>query len=429
MMSQTLILGAGLTGLGCARRLKGAMVCEALDHVGGHAYSHPQGGLHFDEGAHICHAKDEAWLKLLYAQAGAVNRITQSRVASYWHGHWMTYPVQNHLRDLPPDLRIRALDDLVTAQVAHQGRTPAHYEEWCRFQYGDFLTDQFYREYTDKYWRTPMAAMGTDWLAGRLLPSQLSRIVHGAIAPLDEKQSVFSLFHYPKRGGFFAFFRGLYDGVEVRLGKRAVRVDLRAREVRFADGTTAGFNQLVSTIPLNTLVDITTDAPDALREAARGLRCTQLMGVNLVVNKPKLSPYHWFYIYDKEIDVSRVKVTSNVAPESVPAGTTALQTELFVRDDEQFDVERQKRKAVCDMAELLRFDPDRDVLSADHVIVRHAYPIPLADRQARADLITAWFEERGVHPAGLFGRWKYIWSDQAFSAGRDLADRLQALNE
>lgn len=423
-MSPTLILGAGLTGLGCARQLRGAVVFEAQDHVGGHAYSHAQHDIYFDEGAHICHAKDEAWLKLLYQQAGKVRRIEQSRVGCWWHGHWLTYPVQNHLRDLPPDLRIRALDDLVKAQVQYQGKSAAHYEEWCRFQYGDYLTDHFYREYTDKYWRVSMAEMGTDWLAGRLLPSQLSRIIHGAIAPLDEKQSVFSLFHYPERGGFFAFFKGLYDGLDVRLGVRAIHLDPNSRVVGFSDGTETRFDRLVSTIPLTELVRITPSAPDDLRETARGLRCTQLLCVNLVIAKPDLSPYDWFYIYDADIDVARVKVISNVAPNSVPRGTTVLQTEQFVRDDERLEIPARMAKTVRDLARVVRYDPERDVSAAAHVHVHHAYPIPTLDREARAQRVIDWFEARGIYPAGLFGRWKYLWSDQAYASGHALAQRL-----
>lgn len=423
-MSKTLILGAGLSALGCARHLPGAVICEASDHVGGHAFSHEQHGIFFDEGAHICHAKDEAWLNLLYQQAGAVRRIEQSRVGCWWHGHWLTYPVQNHLRDLPPDLRIRALDDLVTAQVTHQGKTAAHYEEWCRFQYGDYLTDHFYREYTDKYWRVPMAEMGTDWLAGRLLPSQLSRIIHGAIAPLDEKQSVFSLFHYPERGGFFAFFKGLYDGLDVRLGRRAVGVDPKSRVVAFADGTEMRYDRLVSSIPLTELVRMTQGVSDELLESARGLRCTQLLCVNVVIQKPDLSPYDWFYIYDADIDVARVKVTSNVAPNSVPPGATVLQTEQFVRDDEPLDIPARVAKTVRDLAPILHYDAECDARVAGHVHVRHAYPIPTRDREARAQRIIDWFETRDIYPAGLFGRWKYLWSDQAYAGGKALAARL-----
>ena len=82
MHTNTIILGAGLTGLGAARELPGSVVYEAKDHPGGHVYSHHQGGLHFDEGAHICHAKDPEWVELLKKKLLADPQITQTESGS-----------------------------------------------------------------------------------------------------------------------------------------------------------------------------------------------------------------------------------------------------------------------------------------------------------------------------------------------------------
>ena len=174
-MSGTVILGAGLSGLGCARNIPGARIFEAQSHAGGHAYSHELDGVFFDEGAHICHSRDPEWLKQLFKNAGAVEHVAQSDVASYWHGRWITYPTQNHLRDLAEEDRIAALSDFVEAQTRASGESPANYREWLEGQYGTFLTERFYSEYTKKHWRVPMEELGTDWLGGRVLPSQIPR--------------------------------------------------------------------------------------------------------------------------------------------------------------------------------------------------------------------------------------------------------------
>lgn len=425
MNNSVVILGGGLTGLGCAKHLPGSVIYEAKDHPGGHVFSHEQGGVHFDEGAHICHAKDEDWLKQLYANAGDVVKMNQSRVSNWWHGQWVTYPVQNHLRDLPEDLRIRALSEIVSAQMMVADAKPKNYDEWCRAQYGNFLTDNFYREYTEKYWRTKMEEMDIDWLAGRLLPSQIERIVHGAIAPLDEKQSVFSTFHYPARGGFFAFFEKFYEGIDVQFDARCIEVDVTKREVLFADGQRVSYQRLINTTPLNEFVRNIrgVDVPDRVSEAAEELRHTQLIGINFIVNRKLDLPYHWFYIYDSDIDVSRVKVMSNLIPETTPPGKTVLQTEIFRRDDEAFDVEALKAKAVVDMARILQFDPG-DVEMIDHVTASHAYPIPMLGRIKAVEDITTWLAEHRIQSIGLCGKWKYVWSNQAFAAGREAAERI-----
>ncbi len=423
MSENCVILGAGLTGLGAASVAPAAVVYDQHDGPGGHVRSHEIGGVHFDEGAHICHARDPAWREQLTRHAGRIVEVSQSRVASYWHGHWLTYPVQNHLRDLPQPERNRALEELLAAQKANANRRPANYAEWVRYQYGDFLAENFYRAYTNKYWRTPMEAMDTDWLSGRLLPAQLETIIRGAHEQQEEKQSVFSSFLYPEKGGFFAFFSPFAHGIEIRTGARLVDLDLQEKRLRFADGRTVGYERLISTIPLPDLVAATRSAPASIASSARTLRHTQLLCVNMIVDRPHLSPYHWFYIYDEEFEVSRVKVMSNVTPTGCPANTTVLQTEIFRRDDEMLDAKALEKRAVEEMGRLLGFDPVRDVRVSGSTRSSHAYPIPTLGRATTVATIADWYDDQGVLTAGLYGRWKYMWSDQAFAAGREAARR------
>lgn len=426
MNEEIIILGAGVAGLGAARALPGARVFEATDHPGGHCYSHELDGVFFDEGAHICHAKDPNWLQMLYAAADDVEQISACDVSNHWQGHWVGYPVQNNLRDLPLAERTAALKDFVRAIHDSSSTEPANYLEWCRKQYGDYLTDQFYRLYTDKYWRVGMEELGTDWLGGRLLPSQIDRIVEGAFAEPLDSQAVFAQFHYPARGGFYAFFEPLFRDLPILYNERAVEVNVKRREVLFNSGRVESYEKLASSIPLPELVRMIPFAPADVRAAGGMLRHLQLLVVNLIVDRPDLTPCHWFYIYDPDVDVARVKVNSNVAPRSVPVGRTALQCEIFRRMDEPMPVEELRDKAIRDMAKLLGFDPARDVHAMQAVPVSHAYVISDLQRAAAVDTIRSWLEERCIYPMGLFGRWKFIWSDAAYRSGRDMAEAVCA---
>ena len=417
-----MVLGAGLAGLGCARALPGCRVFEAKSHVGGHAYSHPLGGVAFDEGAHICHSKDDDFLRLISAAAGRVVTVP-SVVRNAWRGAWLSYPVQNHLHQLPLPLRVAALTDLVVAQT-QRGPEPADYEAWCRRQYGACLSNTFYRPFTHKYWRVGMEQLATDWLAGRLLPAQLPRIIAGAFAAQPEDQAVFARFRYPARGGFFGFFAPLYDGLRVHTNERAVEIDLRRRTVAFASGRRESYDLLASSIPLPHLLALCKDVPPALREQAARLRHTQLVCVNLIVNVPQLTDCHWFYVYDEDVAAARVSVPSNLAPGSAPAGTTALQAEVFRRDDETCDVDAIAEDAVADLARLLHFD-GRDVVCAKAVHVRHAYVLGDHARAGAVARCLDWLEEHDVYSMGLYGRWQYVWSDTAFRQGEETATALR----
>lgn len=418
-----LILGAGLSGLGCARGLPGARVREAQDHPGGRAYSHVLDGLAFDEGAHICHSRDAAWLELVGRAAGDVELIAQSRVSNWWHGHWVTYPVQNHLHDLPPDVRLAALADFVRAQVECRDVEPRHYLEWCLSHYGRYLTEQFYALYTRKYWRMPMEELATDWLAGRLMPSQVERILAGALGPQEEQQSTFAAFRYPARGGFYAFTRALFEAQPIACGKRAVAIDPARRRVAFADGSAEEYECLASSVPLPELVGMTAGAPPAAQEAARRLRWLQLLTVNLVVRRPDLAPFHWFYLYDQDLEAARVSLPSRLAPRAAPAGATVLQAEVFRRHDEAPAPPALAEQVARDLGRVLGF-PAGDAAICGTVAVPCSYVISDRPRAAAVEFLHHWLEERDIYPMGLGGGWRFIWSDAAFRSGEETARRI-----
>ncbi len=412
-----MVLGGGLAGLGFARHWPGCRVFEAEAVPGGHAQSHEFAGAWFDRGAHICHSQDKGWLELVRAHA-PLHEMVKSVVLNHKGVQWFAYPVQNHLADLSPADCDAALSSFLEAQEKFRGRIPNNYEEWCRFQYGDFLLEQFYRLYTAKYWHVPMAELATDWLGGRLLPSQVESIVAGARGHQEEKQAVFNRFLYPKRGGFYAMLEHLAEGVDLRLNRRAVRVDASKRRVYFEGGAEEEFETLVSTIPLPHLISMTVDAPTSVREAAGKLRYLRQYCVNLVVARPKLHAANWFYVYDPDIALSRVSFPFSLSGEV--NGRTAIQAEIFVPGDARPDEQLLLDQAVNDLARLLKFDR-AELLGAEIRCYPVSYVVSDLNRAAAVGVVREWLQSRGIETAGLYGNWAYIWSDRAFESGRALA--------
>ena len=407
------ILGAGLAGAGAARAFPGARIYEAEKEPGGYARSHEFAGAWFDCGAHICHSRDEKWLSLVTGHA-PLHEMTESRVLNHKEGRWFSYPVQNHLADLPEDECRAALEEFLAAQKMYRGREPRNYEEWCRFQYGDALLEGYYRLYTRKYWHMPMAELATDWLGGRLLPGQVETILAGAKGRQPEKQAVFNRFRYPKEGGFFTLVRHLFDGLPIEFGKEAIEMDIIARQVRFSDGTLADYETLVSTIPLPKLVLMIKDVPKSVREAAQKLRFLQHCCVNFVVDRETLGDADWFYIYDSDIPAARVSFPFRLAGN--PAGHTAVQAEVFFSGDSRPNENDVLEKTLCDMERLLKFNKN-EVIAAEIRREPVSYVVSDLNRAAAVRYIRDWLATQGIRTAGLFGSWFYIWSDSAYASG------------
>jgi len=419
--NSTLILGAGLAGLGAALSIDGARIYEAADHPGGHAYSRPLGEFHFDQGAHIVHSKTPSYLQLIADSCPDTNVLASSTVKNYWNGSFIGYPVQNHLADLPESMRASALSALVRANVEWAGREPRDYAEWVRASYGTVLADEFYSVFTEKYWRRPMSSLGTDWLAGRLIPTDLDNIVRGALGSDVQRQEVFKTFRYPKKGGFFGFFEQLYDRFDILYRRRAVELDPKRKVVTFDDGSTVGYEHLISTIPLPELVSITTTAPAHIQEAAKQLHHTKLLCVNIVVGQPKISNNHWFYVYDQSIEAARVSIPSNLIGSDTPS--SAIQAEVFRDHREDWNPEMIAQAVEKSLKSILGFSSN-DVITQSWQVVPHAYVISDLNRSSATKSILDWLETQSMHTAGLYGRWHYLWSDQALASGIRAANKI-----
>lgn len=423
-MEGVFILGAGLAGLGCGLELPGAVLFEAANHPGGHAYSHELGGYHFDEGAHISHTRDDEFLTTIKRHAEGVHSFSPSIVRNYRRGVWTGYPIQNSLADVPRSECAVALSDLVIAHVNAASGTPADYEEWCRRQYGDYLTDNYYSAFTRKYWRRSPSELSTDWLGGRLIPSDLPNVIRGALGEPVDAQASFASFHYPTAGGFFGFFDTMYSSVDVERGHKAVEIDVGRRQIHFSNGAVCGYDDLASSIPLPDLIRMIPDAPGSVRDAAGRLHHTKLLCVNVVVSVPNLTDLHWCYVYDDDIPAARISFPSNLSPRN--SSSTAIQAEVFRDHREPWNPQALFEETLNSLANMFGFNPTEEVIDAAFVVVPYAYVVSDHDRAAAVDHTLRWLGEVQIQSMGLYGRWRYLWSDQSYASGREAAHKIKA---
>ncbi len=424
-MDDIIVLGAGLAGLGFAHENPSARIFEKNQHPGGRAFSCPVDGYFFDQGAHISHTKKEDFRRLICSALDKVNQIKSSNVSNYWKGLWMTYPVQNHLNQLPQNQKVEALIDLVMSHVDQNKNEAVNYLQWCQKQYGNFLTHNFYEVFTQKYWRVEMEQLATDWLGGRLIPSLVPNIIRGAFSSQQEKQTSFNKFYYPKQGGFFAFFESLYSELDIQFNEKAVELDVNKKQITFSSGRKESYDILANSIPLPELINMINPIPASVKQAVEMLRHTKLLCVNMVISKPALTKNHWCYIYDHDIGPARVSFPGNLSAASEQNEVSMLQAEIFRRDNENWDTESLTQDTISQMANMYGFDAQRDVALANSFVVPYAYVISDINRQPLVSYLLSWLREKDVFSMGLYGKWKYVWSDVAYYSGRETANEIK----
>ena len=429
-MSEIAILGAGMAGLGAARRLTAEglapVIYDKNSYPGGHAASFAHGDFIFDDGPHISFTKNERLQKLFADSVDGRFEVIQTRVNNHWRGHWIKHPAQCNLHGLPTDLVVDAIRDFVDSGQRESGDI-RHYGDWLLAAYGKTFAETFPMQYGLKYHTTTADNMTVDWLGPRLYRPSLEEVLRGALSPVTPEVHYVDHFRYPTRGGFVAFLKRLLDGLRLKLDHEVTRIEPSERRLTFSDGHQATYDHLVSSLPLPELIARIDGAPQDVTAAARHLACTTCVVVNLGVDREDLSEAHWTYFYDDDFIFTRLSFPHMLSPHNVPPGAGSIQAELYYS--------AKYRPLADDPADLIEptiHDLRRCGLlrDDDRILHRNATSVPYAnvifdlDRPAATETVLGYLQDIGIATGGRYGRWGYHWTDESFESGEAAAQEV-----
>jgi protoporphyrinogen oxidase len=152
--------------------------------------------------------------------------------------------------------------------------------------------------------------------------------------------------YFPLYGGIGETFRRMANEFpgKVQRGKELVEVDPARRSVFFADGTGDTYDVVVSTAPLDLVVQRMKGVDGMLLDASQDLHYNNLLVVDLGLSKKIETGRCWIYFADKEIPCHRATYFSHYSPNNVPNGDTesysSLMCEISFRIGENPDPER-----------------------------------------------------------------------------------------
>jgi len=462
-----LVIGMGPTGLGAAKRLHQLdnlswLIVDSDEKAGGLASTDvtPEGFL-YDVGGHVIfsHYKyfddciDEALPK-------DGDWYTHQRISYVrYKGLWVPYPFQNNISMLPKEDQAMCLDGVIDAALAARVATtkPKDFDEWIVRMMGEGIANIFMRPYNYKVWAVPTTKMQCQWLGERVAAPDVKTVVKNTVlGKVAGNWGPNATFRFPARdgtGGIWIAVANTLPNEKKRFGKKGTvtKVDAQKKVVTMADGTTIGYDKLVSTMNVDQLVEKMGN--QELISLSKGLyySSTHVIGVGIRGARPeRIGDKCWLYFPEDNCPFYRATIFSNYSPYNQPEASVKLPTITLANGTKpsssepregpywsiMLEVSQSSLKPV-DEANLLKeciqglintdmIKPEDEIVSTYHRKFDHGYPTPSLEREGVLKQLLPKLQDLGIYSRGRFGSWRYEVGNQdhSFMLGVEAADHI-----
>jgi len=411
------IIGAGPTGLGAGYRLaelghEDFVILEANDYVGGLATSFTdERGFTYDIGGHVMFSHYSYYDELVEKLMDGDYTELQREAWVWMEQRFIPYPFQNNIRGLDRQTVYDCVSGLIEAQ--RQQRPAANFAEWVDGMFGRGIAEHFMLPYNFKVWATPPELMNYIWIGERVSVVDVDEILRNVL--LDEDHISWgpnNTFKYPARGGTGSLYAGLRTFVEdhLRLETSVRSVDPVRKVVTVADGQEFPYDVLLSTMPLNRLINVLVDVDEEVKTATGDLVWSGSHIVGVGIDRPANSTKNWIYFPEPDVPFYRVTYLSNYSPYMTPRPDQTL----FLTETSQSRFKPEDPTTIVDrvidglVSTGLMNESDRDLIVTTWLCSPDmSYPVPSVGRDAALGVIQPWLQGHDIWSRGRFGAWLY----------------------
>jgi protoporphyrinogen oxidase len=413
MQVDNLVLGAGIAGLSYAyeKRNKKTVIFEAENYAGGLCHSFNINGFTFDSAVHLSFTEND----VARCFFDITPYVRHDPIAyNFYKGYWLKHPLINNLYPFAVPDKIAYIESFVNRKSYEH---IANYGEWLQASYGEEIARQFYYAYTRKYWTVEPEMLTTSWIGSRLNTPDIRKMLFGSFSSDTGNDYYAKEMRYPAgNGGYETFLKPLVQKVSIEYNKKVVKVNLAEKYVQCSDGSRCTYKKLASSMPLPELVKIM-ELPSDLIMKVKNMKASKISIVSIGFNKPDISKYLWFYVYDEDIMAARVNCPNIKSKDNVPAGCSSMQFEIYHHSDESI-----KRGLVIENTlrgiRKMKLCSEDDILFVDYRLLPYGNVLFLHGMEKDRDCIKEYVQNQGIDLIGRFGEWDYQWSDQSYLSGR-----------
>ncbi len=347
----------------------------------------------------------------------------RSRIFS--HGVYTHYPFQANTFGLPREVVAECLTGFIEATAGKGGvKKNATFEDFILEHFGAGIARHFMIPYNTKLWGVHPREITSGWCSRFVPIPSADEVVAGAIGLAQEKMGYNARFLYPRTGieELPNAFARKVKSVEYGAVPRAI--DFRRRRMQIG-GEWVPYRAVINTIPLKNLVKLLVNPPRGIADAAEKLRCSSLRYLDVALNRPVGTDYHWSYVPEKKYPFYRVGCYSNFSSEMAPRGKSNLYVELASRGPIKLD--KLMPRVSAGLIDMGIINTQGDIAYARPRHLKHAYVVYDMHYEKVVPRLLSWLAKQRIFSCGRYGSWEYSAMEDAIAQGLDAAGKVKEL--
>jgi protoporphyrinogen oxidase len=408
------IIGAGISGLSAARILKSKgwepHIFEKANIPGGLIRcSIEEGNLFHRVGGIVFNSHSESVRKWFWEQFDIKNEFVElKRNAKIWDGNnYTSYPVENHLYQLPLKIRIRSITEMLINGFRQEKAD--NFGDFLYNKFGKTLYAFYFHSYNTKIWNFDLKRIPLPWLNGKLPMPHPAEILWNNLFRRKEKKMVHSTFYYPLKGGSSFIADRLAEGLDIEYNHPVEKIEFTDTGWKINDVT---FGSVIYTGDVRKLEKILQNLPEEIMKDTGEVTGLPANGTSNVLCYTDDNDLSWLYIPGREFKCHRIVYTGNLSPFNNRTDRKTCVVE-FSGEVAEKTMHKEIRKLPGNLVPIaFNYEPD-------------SYVIQLYNTREKVKSLRSKLRPMNFHLSGRFAEWEYHNMDMAILSTMKVCDQFK----
>jgi len=405
------VLGAGISGLSFAKLAGNNFEVELLERNnihGGIARTKSIEGITYHTiGGHCFNTKYKEVLDFVFDNVLTKDKwhVIQRNAVIKLKGQEVSYPIEYSIKQIfefDPELAINITKDFL---AANDIGAYLNLEDWFRKKFGDTLAEQYFIPYNNKIWNKHPSEMSPAWVEGKLPIPDKTSFFKGLISNATDTMP-HSSFFYPDSNDQNTFIDKLAEGLDIKYNYNVEKIAFDPQTNKWLINNDREYDLIVSTLPLNILPGLISDAENSIIEEAKKLRYNK---VTTMLWETEETDCTWTYIPESDNFFHRYIHIGN-----------------FFKPKRNYTItEVVGEKTYEQMVENGKKDPFL-LRPVDFNVSDHAYVVFDENYEQSTSKIKQYLNKEGIFTLGRFGEWQYYNMDVCIHSSIKLFEEIKA---